>query len=74
MNNNSIENAKEHFANLIKKQLDRIETMKMGKDWIEYNSLKPIIIGIIAGDGIGRFALLKQLFMALSQLVFQLLL
>ena len=53
MNNNSIENAKEHFANLIKKQLDRIETMKMGKDWIEYNSLKPIIIGIIAGDGIG---------------------
>ena len=25
----------------------------MAKDWIDYNALKPIIIGIIAGDGTG---------------------
>ena len=48
-----IERAKTHFNNLIDEQLERIEMMKSQKDWIVYSSLKPIIIGIIAGDGIG---------------------
>ena len=42
-----IENAKTHFENLIREQLERIEMMKKQKDWIDYSSLRPIIIGII---------------------------
>lgn len=48
-----IEKAKIHFENLIIEQLKRIERLKNEKDWIEYSALKPIIIGIIGGDGIG---------------------
>lgn len=48
-----IEKAKEHFETLVKAQLKRIEEMKKGADWIDYSSLKPIIIGVAGGDGIG---------------------
>lgn len=50
-----IEQAKTHFEGLIKEQLERIEMMKKQKDWMDYSSLKPVIIGIIGGDGIGPF-------------------
>jgi len=50
----AIEKAKEHFGQLIQEQFDRIENMKKEKDWIDYTSLKPIIIGVCPGDGIGR--------------------
>ncbi|KPJ60936.1 MAG: isocitrate dehydrogenase [Latescibacteria bacterium DG_63] len=50
-----MERAKEHFANLIERQLDRIEKMKQEQDWIDYGKVKPIIIGIIGGDGIGPY-------------------
>lgn len=50
----SIEKAKNHFASLIQEQLDRIEVMKRQADWTDYKSLKPIIIGICWGDGIGK--------------------
>ncbi|MFC1548498.1 isocitrate/isopropylmalate family dehydrogenase [Candidatus Omnitrophota bacterium] len=49
-----IEKAKEHFAKLVDEQLDRVEVMKKGQDWTDYKSLKPIIIGICWGDGIGK--------------------
>ncbi len=55
MDNNFIEKAKEHFVQLIQEQLRRIEEMKQAKDWIDYKTLKPIIIGIIGGDGIGPY-------------------
>ncbi|MFX1497859.1 MAG: isocitrate/isopropylmalate family dehydrogenase [Promethearchaeota archaeon] len=48
-----IEKAKEHFEALVKAQLNRIEEMKKGADWIDYSSLKPINIGVAGGDGIG---------------------
>jgi len=48
-----IERAKEHFGKLLQKQLQRIEQMKSAADWIDYKTLKPIIIGIVGGDGIG---------------------
>ncbi len=48
-----IEKAKEHFGNILKEQLERVERMKSGDDWIDYKSLKPIIIGVVGGDGIG---------------------
>ncbi|MFX0033432.1 MAG: isocitrate/isopropylmalate dehydrogenase family protein, partial [Candidatus Hermodarchaeota archaeon] len=50
---NIVEKAKEHFENLVKAQLKRIEEMKKGADWIDYSILKPIIIGVAGGDGIG---------------------
>ena len=48
-------NAKAHFGKIIDEQLERIERMKKEGDWTDYSSLKPIIIGILGGDGIGPF-------------------
>jgi len=55
MNNVDLDAAKSHFANLIEQQLNRVEYMKKGRDWVDYGSLRPIIIGICGGDGIGPF-------------------
>jgi isocitrate dehydrogenase (NAD+) len=50
---NDIDKAKEHFGKLIQSQLERIERIKAQKGWTDYKQLKPIIIGVIGGDGIG---------------------
>ncbi len=50
-----IEEAKNHFEQLVKEQLERVERMKKAEDWVDYTSLKPIIIGIVGGDGIGPY-------------------
>ncbi len=55
MNNVDVDAAKNHFANLIEQQLNRVESMKKRTDWVDYRSLRPIIIGICGGDGIGPF-------------------
>ncbi|NVM19791.1 MAG: isocitrate/isopropylmalate dehydrogenase family protein [Candidatus Lokiarchaeota archaeon] len=52
---NRVEEAKTHFENLVKEQLERVERMKSAGDWTNYSSLKPIIIGLVGGDGIGPF-------------------
>ena len=49
----AIERAKEHFGQLLAKELQRVEEMKRGQDWMDYSKLHPIIIGIAGGDGIG---------------------
>ncbi len=51
--NDVIENARNHFEKLVREQLNRIENLKKGADWIDYSTLKPIIIGVAGGDGIG---------------------
>ncbi len=48
-----IQTATEKFAKLIEGQLKRIERMKAEKDFIDYQSLDKIIIGVVGGDGIG---------------------
>jgi isocitrate dehydrogenase (NAD+) len=48
-----IEKAKEHFGKLLAQQLARVEEMKAGQDWLDYGQIKPIIIGVVGGDGIG---------------------
>jgi isocitrate dehydrogenase (NAD+) len=53
MDNSTIEKAKDHFGQIIEDQLGRIETMKKAADWIDYSQVKPIIVGVIGGDGIG---------------------
>lgn len=49
----NIEKAKEHFGKILTEQLERVERMKSGEDWVDYQTLKPIVIGVIGGDGIG---------------------
>jgi len=49
----AIERAKEHFGKLLVEQLERVERMKAAEDWLDYSKVKPIIIGIAGGDGIG---------------------
>jgi len=51
----SIQKAKEHFGQILTEQLVRVDKMKAGQDWIDYTKLKPIIIGIVGGDGIGPY-------------------
>ena len=50
-----IEAAKEHFGKILEEQLERVEQMKKAEEWIDYSTLKPVIIGIIGGDGIGPY-------------------
>ena len=53
MDNSAIEKAKDHFGQIIEDQLIRVEAMKKAADWIDYSQVKPIIVGVIGGDGIG---------------------
>ena len=53
MENTAIERAKEHFGNLLEKQIERVEAMKESADFVDYNALDTIKIGLIGGDGIG---------------------
>ncbi|TEU07276.1 MAG: isocitrate/isopropylmalate dehydrogenase family protein [Candidatus Aminicenantes bacterium] len=53
MGNSVIDKAKEYFGQIVEEQLNRVEAMKKTQDWIDYSQVKPIIIGIIGGDGIG---------------------
>lgn len=55
MDNATIEKAKEYFGQIVEEQLHRVEEMKKVSDWIDYSKLRPIIIGIIGGDGIGPY-------------------
>ncbi|MHA1338965.1 MAG: isocitrate/isopropylmalate family dehydrogenase [Promethearchaeota archaeon] len=48
-----IESAKEKFGKLLELQLERVEKLKNEPDWIDYSKIKPIIIGVLGGDGIG---------------------
>lgn len=49
----SVEEATEHFGQLVNAQLERIERIKKEADWIDYQALDQIIIGVLGGDGIG---------------------
>lgn len=53
MSQEAIELAKEKFAKLLEDQLKRVSRMKEDRQWMDYKNLKPIIIGICPGDGIG---------------------
>ena len=55
MGNSAIDKAKEYFGQIVEEQLKRVEALKKAQDWIDYSQVKPIIIGIIGGDGIGPF-------------------
>jgi len=45
--------AQEKFSALLLDQLRRVETLKADKDFLDFSSVDRIVIGVIAGDGIG---------------------
>lgn len=51
----AIEKAKQHFAKVLQEQLGRVEQMKKGEEWIDYSAVRPILIGVVGGDGIGPY-------------------
>ena len=48
-----VEAARAHFGTVVEQQLERVERLKQEGDWVDYSSAKPIIIGMLGGDGIG---------------------
>ncbi len=50
-----IEAAKAHFGKVLAEQLERVERLKQQPDWLDFDTISPIKIGIIGGDGIGPF-------------------
>lgn len=50
---NEIKKAQDKFGELLKKQLMRVEQMKAQGDFVDYQSLDKIVIGVCGGDGIG---------------------
>lgn len=48
-----IKTAAQHFAEVMAAQLERVERMKNDGDFIDYEKLDKIIIGVCGGDGIG---------------------
>lgn len=55
MSHDAIERAKEHFGALLEQQYARVERIKAQPDWTDYAGIKPVIVGILGGDGIGPF-------------------
>ena len=53
MTEEQIKKASQHFENLVREQLERVERMKNEPDWTDFSSLEKIIIGACSGDGIG---------------------
>ncbi len=51
----AIERAKNHFGELLERQLARVERMKQEEDWLDFSKVSPIIIGVCGGDGIGPY-------------------
>jgi isocitrate dehydrogenase (NAD+) len=51
----SIVRAQEHFRGILETQIARVRRIKKAEDWIDYAKLKPLIIGILGGDGIGPY-------------------
>ncbi len=54
-NRTEIEKAKNHFALLLEEQLIRVEKMKEDSAWADYSLIKPLIVGVAGGDGIGPY-------------------
>lgn len=48
-----LKEASEKFIKLINSQLDRVEKINAGDEFVDYSKLEKIIIGVCGGDGIG---------------------
>ncbi|MGE0014613.1 MAG: isocitrate/isopropylmalate family dehydrogenase [Candidatus Methanomethylophilaceae archaeon] len=52
---NAIRNAQENYGRLLRKQLERVESLKKEGDWVDYSKLDKMIVGVCGGDGIGPY-------------------
>lgn len=48
-----MEKALKHFERIIEEQMSRVDALEKDEDWLDYDSLSPIVIGVVGGDGIG---------------------
>ncbi|MGD0114689.1 MAG: isocitrate/isopropylmalate family dehydrogenase [Dehalococcoidia bacterium] len=55
MDREAVERAKQHFGALVEEQLTRVDRMKADNGWADYSSLRPLVIGVCGGDGIGPY-------------------
>jgi isocitrate dehydrogenase (NAD+) len=55
MDTAAIKRAKEHFGRLLEAQMKRMDKVKASPGWIDYKTLSPLKIGVLAGDGIGPY-------------------
>ncbi|MBI2871969.1 MAG: isocitrate/isopropylmalate dehydrogenase family protein [Chloroflexi bacterium] len=51
----AIEAAKQQFGKVLEQQLARVERLKAEEPWTDFSKVKPIVVGIIGGDGIGPY-------------------
>ena len=52
-NEQAIQAAKDHFGAILEQQLARVDRVKNDTGATDYATLKPIIVGMLGGDGIG---------------------
>lgn len=64
----AVETAQEIFGNLIKEELQRIESMKNNHEVMDFSKLDKVIIGILPGDGIGPI-IMEQALRVLQKLL-----
>jgi isocitrate dehydrogenase (NAD+) len=50
-----LDRARDHIVTLIQEQLDRVERIKNEPDWIDYQAMPHVVVGVCGGDGIGPF-------------------
>ena len=53
MNERNLDEACLKFRKILEDQLERVENMKSEGDFIDYSTLKKLVIGVCGGDGIG---------------------
>jgi isocitrate dehydrogenase (NAD+) len=68
MTEENVKKTVEHFENLVRQQLDRVERLKSEPDWTDFAKLEKIIIGACSGDGIGP-AITKAAIIVLNYLL-----
>lgn len=51
----AIQTAQENYGRLLRKQLERVESLKKEGDWVDYSKLDKMIVGVCGGDGIGPY-------------------
>ncbi|MDD1742658.1 MAG: isocitrate/isopropylmalate dehydrogenase family protein [Methanotrichaceae archaeon] len=50
-----IQRAMDHFGELLEQELKNVDRMKIDVEWVDFSKAKPIVIGIVGGDGIGPY-------------------
>jgi isocitrate dehydrogenase (NAD+) len=54
-NQANLDQARDHITTLISEQLARVERLKNEPDWLDYQAMPHVTVGVCGGDGIGPF-------------------